>query len=254
MPMAADRLVGRHRHNGDEEGEVTGRTFTVAALAAAFVALGLACGCAASIDFEPSTYNPLVGQSVLFSVCESCIKDASYVFEWDLDGDGRYETETADLTVSATFAVEGYVEITLRAAGSGGDRAIATRALIVGEVPFLARRELQVQEDGALYVSVAVEVNETVNGLGIIEQIPPGWQIEIVDSGEMQDFLPGGTLNLLWLDQPVAGDTCTFSYRLYRGSAWDSPMLVGVISGFPASRPDEYVTVPLCGEIWEPEL
>jgi hypothetical protein len=233
---------------------MTVRTVRLLCLAAVLTVAIAVCGVTAPIGFSPSTHNPRVGQSVQFTICGSCLEDPSYVFEWDLDGDGRYETESQELTVSATFAVEGYVEVSLRAAGSGGHRSIASHALIVGETPYLAQRELIVEPDGALRVNVTVELHESALGLGIEEDIPAGWELEIVDEGLMSAHAHDGRLYILWLSEPLPGETYSFAYRLYRGSAWDSPMLSGQISGYPSSRPKEYVVVRLCGEIWEPGL
>jgi hypothetical protein len=238
----------------NEEGEVTARILQRSALTALWVAC-VAAGCwAVPIDFEPSTYNPMIGQSVRFGVCEACLEDASYTFEWDLDGDGRYETTTQDPVVFATYDTAGYVEVNLRAGGSGGHRSLASRALLVGETPFVAQRALEIDREGALLVTVTVTFREGGIGVAIIEEIPAGWQLEIVDPGQMSAHKYNGKLHMLWMSEVLLGECYTFSYRLHRGSAWDSPMLEGTISGYAKSNTNQYIVIPLCGEIWEPEL
>lgn len=208
-------------------------------------------GLGSTIDFEPSTYNPMPGESVRFAVCEACLGESSYLFEWDLDGDGRFEKTSSDTMVSVNFAAAGYVEVTLRAAGDRGHRSLCTKALIIGDVPFLARRELLV-ESGSLFVVVTIQVYQTVRGLGLLEEIPAGWQIEIVDPGGAIVNRSGNTQQALWASETVPGELLTFSYRLYRSSGWEEARFGGTVSGFLTSQ--SYAAVPVCGEISEPQL
>jgi PKD repeat protein len=231
---------------------VTARFLRIATLAVAMACLLGIWGWASSIDFEPASYNPAVGEAVRLEICSSCLQGDGYVFEWDLDGDGRFETESKELSVMATYETEGYVEITLRAANDQGHRSMCTKAIVVGEVPFLARREMMVESDGAILVVITLNIYESSGGLGIQETIPAGWEVEVVDAGAASPFPQGETLYILWMSDGLPSAVFTITYRLHRGLSFEDPTLYGFASGFPTeAETDAIVIVPICGEVAE---
>jgi YD repeat-containing protein len=86
---------------------------------------------AASFTLAP---NPVVsGNSVSFNASGSTDPDGTIVkYEWDLDGNGTYETNTgATATTTKTFPTAGGITIGLRVTDNSGGTATTTRALTV---------------------------------------------------------------------------------------------------------------------------
>jgi YD repeat-containing protein len=76
-----------------------------------------------------ATPNPaVVGQSVAFNGSTSSDPDGTIAkYEWDLDGNGTYETNTTTTaTTTKTFAATGTVNVGLRVTDNGGKTATAT--------------------------------------------------------------------------------------------------------------------------------
>jgi len=84
-------------------------------------------------SFNASPNPAQAGQSVSFDGSASTDPDGSIAkYEWDLDGNGTYETDTGTTpTTSATFSSPGTYEIRLRATDGDGNSGQATRALTV---------------------------------------------------------------------------------------------------------------------------
>jgi YD repeat-containing protein len=81
-----------------------------------------------------ATPNPVpTGTAVSFNAAASSDPDGSIVkYEWDLDGNGSYETDTgATATTSKTYAAAGNVTVGLRVTDNLGLTATTTRALTV---------------------------------------------------------------------------------------------------------------------------
>ena len=49
---------------------------------------------ASEADFDPSRYNPDVGEIVNFEVCEPYLSGSGFTYSWDFDGNGEPEIET----------------------------------------------------------------------------------------------------------------------------------------------------------------
>jgi YD repeat-containing protein len=85
----------------------------------------------ASFTLSP---NPVVtGQSVQFNGAASSDPDGTIArYEWDLDGDGTYETDTgATPSASRVYTSVGTLNIGLRVTDNGGKTAVATQPLTV---------------------------------------------------------------------------------------------------------------------------
>ncbi len=93
------------------------------------------------IDFDPTTYNPAVGEAVTFSVCEACTAGA-VEYEWDFDGDGVSDLSSSDPFVDHTFAAAGYEEVTLRVVGSDGRVTARRKGILVGKSPLIGIRRV----------------------------------------------------------------------------------------------------------------
>jgi len=166
------------------------------------------------IDFDPTTYNPAVGETVTFSVCETCTAGA-VEYEWDFDGDGTADLSSADPFVDHTFSAAGYKEVTLRVVGSDGRVTARRKGILVGKSPLIGIRRVEGKPDGSISVSITVIAAADLSGVGIEERIPLGWQAGATQTGGVFIKRAGRTLQILWLNKLAAGDVATFSYDLY---------------------------------------
>jgi len=84
-------------------------------------------------SFTLSSGTVSTGTPVTFDASGSKDPDGSIVrYEWDLDGNGSYETSTGSTaTVTKTYAAEGTYQVGLRVTDQGGATATATRTLVV---------------------------------------------------------------------------------------------------------------------------
>jgi YD repeat-containing protein len=85
----------------------------------------------ASFTLSPNPAQP--GQSVFFNGLSSSDPDGTILkYEWDLDGNGTYETDTGSTpTVSHSYATAGTVTVGLRVTDDNGGTGVATRTLTI---------------------------------------------------------------------------------------------------------------------------
>ena len=185
-------------------------------------------------DFDPSTYNPDVGEIVNFAVCDSCLGDSEFTYSWDFDGNGTPEIETDEGLVTYSFASAGFYEVVLTISDAGGRTSVARQGVVVGSVPASATRELLVESDGAIFVLITITINESAPGIGIEEGIPDGWAIEVVDAGGAvtKPNMDSRQYEVAWMSQFEPGATVSFSYRLRPAYTSVLPALYGEVSGF----------------------
>jgi len=81
-------------------------------------------------DFDPSTYNPDVGEIVNFEVCETCLGESEFTYSWDFDGNGEAELETDEDLVTYSFASEGFHEVVLTITDAGGRTSVARQGIV----------------------------------------------------------------------------------------------------------------------------
>jgi plastocyanin len=76
----------------------------------------------AAVSFSVSPAAPRAGQPVTFTYTGSADPDGSLVsWQWDLDGDGTFETVTPAGTVTKTYASAGTVTVRMRAVDDSGE-------------------------------------------------------------------------------------------------------------------------------------
>ncbi len=188
-------------------------------------------------DFDPSTYNPDVGEIINFEICQPCLGGSDFAFSWDFNGDGVSELDTDQDLVTYSFASEGFYEVELTISDTSGRTSVSKQGIVVGAVPAVAVRELLVESDGSIYVLITVTMNSRVSAPGIEEQIPDGWAVEIVDTGgatvkrnaELKQY------EAFWMSMFEAGETATYSYRLRPAYTSVLPTLEGAVSGISGS-------------------
>jgi len=200
-------------------------------------------------DFEPSTYNPDVGESITLAVCEPCLESGSYQYTWDFDGDGTADLETAEPVVEHVFETSGFhaTQVTLKDAD--GRRKTKRKGILVGEQPAYAVRETIEESNGTVFVLITVKANKAVSAPGIEESMPRGWQFEVVDDGGALIGRPNSdtrTYEQCWGDELAAGDELSLSYRLHPTSSSSTASLSGPLSG--RSEGQRFVA-EICGEL-----
>jgi hypothetical protein len=185
-------------------------------------------------DFDPSTYNPDVAEIVNFEVCEPCLGGNDFTFSWDFDGNGEPELETDQDLVTYSFDSEGFYEVVLTVSDAGGRTSVSRQGVVVGPVPAMAVRELLVESDGAIFVLITVTMNMTAPGIGLEENVPAGWAVEVVDTGGavVNPNMAERKNEIVWMSLFEPGETVTFSYRLRPAYTSVLPTLYGEVSGF----------------------
>ena len=185
-------------------------------------------------DFDPSTYNPDVAEIVNFEVCEPCLGGADFTFSWDFDGNGVPELVTDQTLVTYSFDSGGFYEVVLTVSDASGRTSVARQGIVVGPVPAVAIRELLVESDGAIFVLITVTMNERFSSVGIEENIPDGWAIEIVDAGGslVHPNMAERQYEIVWMSMFEADEIVTFSYRLRPAYTSVLPTLHGEVSGY----------------------
>lgn len=87
----------------------------------------------AMVSFSVNLAAPRVGQPVTFTYTGSADPDGSLVsWQWDLDGDGAFETSTPGGMVSNTYAKAGTVTVRMRAIDDSGEASdVAMQAVTI---------------------------------------------------------------------------------------------------------------------------
>lgn len=203
-------------------------------------------------DFTPSTFNPGVGDVVSFGVCETCLgSGGAYRYLWDFNSDGIVDLNTDSTVVACTFDATGFYEVKLTIQDLGGREVTRRKGIIVGPVPAFGIRQVILETDGTVFVSISMVVNSAAAALGLVEGIPAGWQLEIVDAGNAMTRVNTETrqLEVAWMSQAEAGDELTFTYRLYSNYATQTRQLSGEVSGYVSGA---RFAASVCGELAVP--
>ncbi len=212
--------------------------------------------CAASAawvaDFTPSTWNPAVGDVVNFSVCDSCLgAGAVYRYLWDFNNDGVVDAETDSTSAACTFNASGFYEVKLTIRDAGGREQTRTKGIVAGSMPAYGIRQVILQDDGAVFVSTTLIVTASTAAPFLVEKVPAGWQLEVVDAGGAVTKMNSQEhqLEVGWLSQAEPGDELVFTYRLYSNYASQTKTLSGEISGYVSGS---RFASPVCGELAVP--
>ncbi len=194
-----------------------------------------ASGPQADFLFEPQ--DPDINTEVLFDAGGSSPGVVRY--EWDFDGDGVFELSTDEPTVTYLFDASGSYRVTLRVTDGAGGQALTSRDIRVRTAPVRVRRAIESPLEGfrvpagsAFQVTVEILINETINGLGLDEDLPEGWRVGSVDP-EGAAF-KGSEAQWLWFRTLVPGEELrvVYSVTVPRGTRPDVFEIQGVVSSF----------------------
>jgi hypothetical protein len=186
-------------------------------------------------DFTPSAFNPGVGEVVNFAVCETCLgSSGAYRYLWDFNSDGVVDADTESTATACTFDAAGFYEVKLTIQDLGGREVTRRKGILVGPAPAYGVRQVILETDGTVFVSIAIVLNSSAVAIGLVEGIPAGCQLEIIDTdGAMTNVnMETRQLEVAWASQVEAGDELTFTYRLYSNYAAQTRQLSGEVSGY----------------------
>ncbi len=128
MSRAANSLFGK---GGLDEVALYNRALSPAEIAAHYQASRN--NLSPNASFEVSASPVAINTPVTFNAAASKDPDGSIVkYEWDLDGNGTYETNTGTTaSVTRSYSTEATIQVGLRVTDNGGATATATRPLVV---------------------------------------------------------------------------------------------------------------------------
>ncbi|MGQ9733504.1 MAG: PKD domain-containing protein [Candidatus Bipolaricaulia bacterium] len=187
-----------------------------------------------NVDPLPSfTYSPeriCAGQKVAFDASGSVDPDGEIVrYEWDLDGDLIFEAEGK--LVERAYDRAGTYRVTLRVTDNDGASATVVREVSVLKAA-VATREINtyLHVDKTLpgetfRVTVKIEINMDLNGLGLDEDLPEGWTVTPVENAEATYHekavqwlfvgkIPAGTTKTVIYDVTVPANAALKIYNL----------------------------------------
>lgn len=134
--------------------------------------------------FSPPTLN--INVPVTFDARGSVDPDGRIVkYEWDFDGDGVFEISTASPVTTHTFTRGGEFKVSLRVTDDKGATATLAKTLRIAEEVSRAMRTLstpQVLPGFTFRVMVEIQLRTAVNGLGLDENLPPGWEVTPIEN------------------------------------------------------------------------
>jgi PKD repeat protein len=195
-----------------------------------------------------------VGVPVLFDARPSLVFAPDItLFEWDLDGDGTFDTSTTDPLITHTFEQSGTFTVTLQVTDPQGRTATASQTIEVREERPIVWRTISTPQarPGDLFrVVVDIQVEILSNGLGLEERLPRGWVIEPVSSDGAVFKFTGTSGQWLFPTLLKAGETRRIVYdvRVPPAEAVPTPLPKRfTIEGQLTSVSPAY-TVPVGGE------
>lgn len=190
---------------------------------------------------------PGIGQSVAFDASSSGDPDGFIEkYEWDLDGDGVVETE--GLTAEAVYERAGTYRVGLRVTDDDGASATSTQEVTVLEPATVVRQintylhDDKTLPDQKIRVTVTIDINIDLNGLGLDENLPEGWKLSPVESGTATYHegavqwlfvkkIPAGTVKTIVYDVTVPGATELGIYDINGNISSASPSFELAVAG-----------------------
>ncbi|MFB6285633.1 MAG: PKD domain-containing protein [Candidatus Bipolaricaulia bacterium] len=162
--------------------------------------------------FKPS--NPTRIDKIEFTD-QTTVSPRGEVTEWHWDfGDG---TTSTTQNPSHQYDEDGTYRVTLTVTTDEGNEATVTKAVKVSTPPVKATRtiETHIPTDQTLptrtfRVTIDLQVNVPVNGLGLDENVPDGWSVTVVENSTAQ--LRSDELQWLFSETLEPGDTRTIVY------------------------------------------
>ncbi len=151
------------------------------------VVLRAQVGVPPTADFVFSPESPGVGVPITFDARPSRPAPGRQIvrYEWDFNGDGIFESRSSSPTMTQTFNQVGEFRVTLKVTDDQGVSATVTKTVRVVEVSARATRSISTPEAAVGFtfrVTIEIQLGLATNGLGLDEDLPPGFEVTPIDS------------------------------------------------------------------------
>ena len=129
------------------------------------------------------------------------------LYQWDLDGDGIFDLETASSDIEYAFEEPGEIEVSLTVVDDEGKAETYAKTVnILASVLAVRIIETCMPDDwtvpaSVVQVSIVLSVNTLLNGLSVSETIPVGWTFAEVDNDGATLRQNGQTMEWLFLEK-----------------------------------------------------
>jgi PKD repeat protein len=140
----------------------------------------------AAFSFSPA--NPDINTEVTFDASNSGSAISQY--EWDFNGDGKYDLVTTSPKITHLFDDSGKPSVTLRVTDQHGGHQTIAQTISVSTSSVRIRRQItapinpdRVSAGSAFQVTITVNFLQSVTAPGINETVPSGWRISSVQQG-----------------------------------------------------------------------
>lgn len=191
-------------------------------------------------DFVFSPEEPDTNSLVTFNASASSDPDGRIVkYEWDFDGDGAFDESIDSPVIAHFFSRGGMMSVTLRVTDDDNATAAVTKTVKVREAPISVRRIIataiapnKVVPGGTFIVTIKITVNKSLNGMGLDENLPEGWQAKTRENSGAS--FKQKEVQWLWARSLDAGETVTVIYEVAVPREAKSGLfkLEGVVSSF----------------------
>lgn len=163
---------------------------------------------ASNLTLEASSFTPDPGSSVTLVVRGAPLGTTFY---WDLDGDGAYEQTTQEPQVTLVLPAGRRL---VRVQGASGGQVLGPLTVALVADARLGATRFVLPEGPNFLVTIVVVAKTPVIAPGFVEDIPPGFALEVVsENGAF--WREAEKLEAIW---PLILDpeqTVSFTYRLY---------------------------------------
>ena len=159
---------------------------------------------------------PRINEAITFDAASSYDSDGRIVsYEWDFNGDGLFEQQTTDSTVTFTYTTSGLKSVTVRATDDEGALGRATITVDVADVAVDVTRTISTiaaLPGSTFLVVVRIEPQMDLAGVGLKENLPIGWQVKPLENAGAA--FKRSTVEWVFVDQIRANTTKVISYEV----------------------------------------
>ncbi len=176
----------------------------------------------AAFDFTPSS--PIQQDTITFNDRSSGPSAKIVTWHWDF-GDGAI---SSDQNPTHQYAQDGSYKVTLTVTDANGEQGSVTKTVTVFTPKLAIRRSidtfLPVDEtipgisslgcNCSFQVTLAIQINTELNGLGVEEDLPTGWIVKPVESGKASLHSQGTSNQWIFVEKLEPGDTRQIVYHV----------------------------------------
>jgi len=157
-----------------------------------------------------------INQPITFDAAGSYDPDGRIVtYEWDFNGDGLFEQQTTDPTVTFSYTTSGFKSVTVRATDDEGAIGRSTLTVNVEDEAVDVSRTISTiaaLPGSTFLVIVRVEPQTDLAGVGLKENLPIGWKVKPLENAGAA--FKRSTVEWVFVDQIRANTTKVISYEV----------------------------------------